>query len=147
MTDEQTREDADRNDKARELAWAWLTNENAARRAHELAMARLAAEHCKAMAQINADSQSGGHTLGVLGLALEALDVSPYDIGTAIRTVLNPPKEKTDTDWFTKIAAEAIPVLMEWLKPDKDDGDPDSTPLASDHDPNCECESCEPDAQ
>jgi len=107
MTDEQIRQDAnareaaDRADNARKDAQAWQTAENAANRAHQLAMQDAEARHCENMARITIDSSSGsGHPLGVVGRGLEALGITPGDVGVLLRKHVDP---ETPFDRFDRM--------------------------------------------
>jgi hypothetical protein len=114
MTDEQIRQDAmareaaDRADNARKDAQAWQAAENAANRAHQLAVLDAEGRHCEAMARIMVDSSSGmGHPLGVVGRGLEALGITPGDVGALIRKRVDP---ETPFDRFDRIFGSVLSV-------------------------------------
>jgi hypothetical protein len=105
MTDEQIRQDAnareaaDRADNSRQEMARWCACENAANRAHELAVLDAKGRHCENMARIDSSSGSG-HPLGVVGRGLEAVGISPFDVGAVLRKHVDP---ETPFDRFERI--------------------------------------------
>lgn len=115
MTDEQIRQDAkdreaaDRADNARHTTMMWIAAENAANRAHQHAMQAAEAAHCEAMARITVDSSSGsGHPLGVVGRGLEALGITPGDVGALLRKRVDP---ETPFDRFDRIFGAVVEAV------------------------------------